>query len=183
MSTAPRHVIAQAASLDVLRLGLDVVFCGVNPGLVAAATGHAFAGRGNRFWRVLHRSGYVDRELDPSEGARLLEVGCGITAVVDRATAQAAELTAADFRESRENFREKMATYRPRMIAFLGKSALIGATGWREAAWGLQPDTFESSVAWLLPNPSGRNRRFSMADLVTAYASLHAYLRTSSTAV
>ena len=38
---------------DILADSLDVVFCGLNPGLQAAAVGHHFAGRGNRFWQVL----------------------------------------------------------------------------------------------------------------------------------
>lgn len=38
---------------DVLADGLDVLFCGINPGLTTAATGHHFARPGNRFWPVL----------------------------------------------------------------------------------------------------------------------------------
>ncbi|MGH3980098.1 MAG: uracil-DNA glycosylase family protein, partial [Pseudonocardiaceae bacterium] len=38
---------------------LWVLFCGINPGLVSAATGYHFARPGNRFWPVLHRSGFT----------------------------------------------------------------------------------------------------------------------------
>ena len=31
---------------DVIGLDLKVLFCGINPGLLAAASGHHFAGRG-----------------------------------------------------------------------------------------------------------------------------------------
>ena len=36
---------------DILAPHLAVLFVGINPGLMASATGHHFAGRANRFWR------------------------------------------------------------------------------------------------------------------------------------
>jgi TDG/mug DNA glycosylase family protein len=44
---------------DILEPGLNVVFCGINPGLLAASTGHHFAGRGNRFWATVHLAGFT----------------------------------------------------------------------------------------------------------------------------
>jgi TDG/mug DNA glycosylase family protein len=38
---------------DVIASDLDVLFCGINPGLYSAATGHHFARPGNRFWPTL----------------------------------------------------------------------------------------------------------------------------------
>src|SRR5579871_6299638 len=72
--------------------GLKVLFCGINPGLWSAATGHHFARPGNRFWPALHASGFTDELLGPDDERRLLERGLGITNLVDRATASAAEL-------------------------------------------------------------------------------------------
>jgi double-stranded uracil-DNA glycosylase len=46
---------------------LRVLFCGINPGLVSAATGHHFARPGNRFWPALHAGGFTPRLLAPSE--------------------------------------------------------------------------------------------------------------------
>ena len=37
-------------SFDVLRKDLVVVFCGLNPSVEAAATGHNFGSASNRFW-------------------------------------------------------------------------------------------------------------------------------------
>src|SRR4030095_7652158 len=37
--------------------GLDVLFCGINPGLYSAATGYHFARPGNRFWSALAAGG------------------------------------------------------------------------------------------------------------------------------
>src|SRR5216684_1539218 len=82
---------------DVIAHGLRVLFCGINPGLYTAAVGHHFARPGNRFWPALHQSGFTHRLLSPFEEQALLELKLGVTNVVARATATAAELTSADF--------------------------------------------------------------------------------------
>jgi double-stranded uracil-DNA glycosylase len=41
----------------------------------------------------LHGGGFTDRLLSPFEERQLLDRGCGITNIVDRATARADELT------------------------------------------------------------------------------------------
>src|SRR3977135_2535971 len=82
---------------DVLAPGLRVLFCGINPGLYTAAVGHHFARPGNRFWPALHKSGFTDRLLSPFAERELLALGIGVTNVVARATATAAELTKEDF--------------------------------------------------------------------------------------
>src|SRR5215203_3171490 len=76
---------------DIIALGLKVLFCGINPGLYSAWSGHHFARPGNRFWPTLHRAGFTRRLLDPSEEHELLRDGYGITNLAARATATAAE--------------------------------------------------------------------------------------------
>ena len=60
---------------DILADDLDVVFCGLNPGLRAADAGHHFVGRGNRFWPVLFRSGFTPRLFEPADDRLLLNEG------------------------------------------------------------------------------------------------------------
>src|SRR5262245_1648260 len=91
----PRDEIAAAhgrPSADVIAPGLRVLFSGINPSLYSAAVGHHFARPGNRFWPALRESGFSDRLLAPAEQRELLRQGCGITNLVDRATATADEL-------------------------------------------------------------------------------------------
>jgi TDG/mug DNA glycosylase family protein len=57
---------------DILAAGLEVVFCGLNP---AAAAGHNFSSRSNRFWTVLHFAGSTDVRSQPHEQRRLLDYG------------------------------------------------------------------------------------------------------------
>jgi len=80
-----------------------VLFCGINPGLYSAATGWHFARPGNRFWPALHLSGFTPRLLAPSEQDLLPALGLGITNLVARATAQAAELHDAELRAGRQD--------------------------------------------------------------------------------
>src|SRR4051812_50153463 len=74
---------------DVIAPGLRVLFCGINPSLYSAATGHHFARPGNRFWPALFRGGFTDRVLGPGEDRELLRFGCGVTNMVSRATVAA----------------------------------------------------------------------------------------------
>src|SRR6516162_9675303 len=83
---------------DVIATGLKILFVGINPGLYSGAVGHHFARPGNRFWRALHASGITPRLLSPYEERDLLQFGIGITNIVNRASAQAKELSQADLR-------------------------------------------------------------------------------------
>jgi TDG/mug DNA glycosylase family protein len=163
---------------DILATGLDVIFCGLNPASSAAAAGHNFSNGTNRFWTVLHLAGFTDVRLQPQDERRLLEYGCGITAVVRRPTKSAAEVSPKEFRQARLGFEAKMRHYAPRSIAFLGKRALSVMTGRPDLDWGRLPTEFAGTMAWILPNPSGLNRGFTLAALVSAYGELRIALST-----
>ncbi len=108
---------------DVIAQGLRVLFCGINPGLYSGATGHHFARPGNRFWPVLHRAGFTDRILAPWEERELLVRGYGITNLVARATAAAAELTANEFIAGARRLERKVKRFQPRWVAVVGIGA------------------------------------------------------------
>jgi TDG/mug DNA glycosylase family protein len=44
----------------------------------------------------------------------------------------------------------------------------------REVAWGEQVVRIGATGVWVLPNPSGLNRAFSLQQLTTAHAELYA---------
>ena len=158
---------------DILAEGLSVVFCGINPGLLAAAQGHHFAGRGNRFWRTLHLAGFTAEEVRPENDRSILEYHCGLTAVVARPTARADQLSAREFSAAAVGFEQKIARCAPRHVAFLGKAAYVGLTGQKDVQWGPQARTFGGAAVWVLPNPSGRNLAFTLEQLVAAYRQLY----------
>jgi TDG/mug DNA glycosylase family protein len=159
---------------DVVRPGLRVVFCGINPGLYTAWAGHHFARPGNRFWPALHRSGCTPRQLHPSEQAELLDLGLGITNVVERATATAAELTAAELRAGGERLARDVGEWRPAYLAVLGVTAYRAAFGDRTATLGPQERNLGATRVWVLPNPSGLNAHYQLPDLARLFGELRA---------
>lgn len=158
---------------DIIAERLAVVFCGINPGMTAAAEGHHFAGRNNRFWRVLHLAGFTPAEIRPGDDRTILRHGYGLTAVVDRPTARADQLSAQEFIAAATHFEQKIERYAPRFVGFLGKAAYAALSGRRDIAWGPQPTAFGNAAVWVLPNPSGRNRAFTLDQLVAAYHQLY----------
>lgn len=159
---------------DVIAPNLQVLFCGINPGLYSGATGHHFARPGNRFWPALHAGGFTDRVLSPFEKHQLLDVGCGITNIVMRTTATAAELSEDEFRAGGRALRRKLTRYRPRFLAVLGIGAYRAAFDAPHAALGLQPDAIGKTRIWVLPNPSGLNAHYSAARLGELFGELRA---------
>jgi G:T/U-mismatch repair DNA glycosylase len=171
--TAAELVAAHGGTIpDVLAPDLDVLFCGINPGLYSAATGHHFARPGNRFWPALHRSGFVPRQLRPAEQEVLLEYRLGITNVVARGTARADELTPAEFVAGGRILADKVRRYRPRWLAVLGVTAYRTAFGYRDARVGRQDFAIDGTHVWVLPNPSGLNAHYTLPRLVAEFAAL-----------
>ena len=157
---------------DLLCKELDVVFCGINPALSAARAGHHFSSRSNRFWSVLHLAGFTPHLILPANDRTILQYGCGLTAAVERPTVGASELNSREFRESAEKLERKLWRYRPRFLAFLGKPAFAAIFRQRRINWGPQSMQFGGAQVWVLPNPSGLNRAFSLEALVSSYRGL-----------
>ncbi len=157
---------------DLIAPELTVLFCGINPGLYSAATGHHFARPGNRFWPALYSAGFTDRLLRPWEEERLLDHGLGITNLVARTTAAAAELTAEELRRGRRTLERKVHRYRPRWLAVLGIGAYRKAFEQPQARAGEQQERIGAAGLWLLPNPSGLNANHQMPELTRIFLAL-----------
>ena len=157
---------------DILAPNLRVVFCGINPGLTSAALGRHFAGRSNRFWKTLHLAGFTREEIAPENGRLILAEGCGLTTAVARPTARADELSLNEFARAALGLSAKMARYSPKYVAFLGKAAFAAIFERKLVEWGKQDVLLGGSKTWVLPNPSGLNRSFSLDQLVRAYSEL-----------
>ena len=157
---------------DVIAPNLLVLFCGINPGLYTAAVGHHFARPGNRFWPALHKSGFTDRLLSPFEERELLDSGIGITNVVARATASAAELTQQDFVNGGRALKAKVKRFAPKIVAILGVGAYRQAFAKPKATVGEQAERIHSARVWVLPNPSGLNANYQLPELVRLFRAL-----------
>src|ERR1043165_9312101 len=96
---------------DVIAPNLWVLFCGINPGLYSAVTGHHFARPGNRFWPTLYQAGFTPRLFAPSEERELLTFGYGITNLVARATATADALAPEELIMGQRRLKAKVKRY------------------------------------------------------------------------
>ena len=171
--TTEKLLAARGGTLrDLVRPGLKVVFCGINPSLYSVAVGHHFARPGNRFWGAIHLAGFTERRLSPQEDAELLYYGYGLTNMVPRGTATAAELTASEYIAGGKKLAAKLRRYRPQWLAVLGVEAFRRAFERPAAGIGPQPDKIGTTRVWVLPNPSGLNAHYQLAELAEAYAEL-----------
>ena len=157
---------------DVIAHGLRVLFCGINPGLYTAAVGRHFARPGNRFWPTLHRAGFTERLLSPFEERELLARGYGITNMVARATATAAELSDEEIVRGGRALRAKVRRYAPAFVAFVGLGAYRTAFARPKASVGPQDEKLEGASVWALPNPSGLNANYQIEDLARLFREL-----------
>jgi TDG/mug DNA glycosylase family protein len=157
---------------DVIAPDLDVLFCGINPGLYSAATGWHFARPGNRFWPALAASGFTPVQLHPSQRTELLACGVGITNLVARATVAADELGDDEVRAGRPRLERKVRRYRPRAVAIVGIGAYRIAFGRPRAAFGRQPEDLAGAIVWVLPNTSGLNAHYQADGFARAFAEL-----------
>jgi TDG/mug DNA glycosylase family protein len=140
--------------------------------LYTAAIGHHFGRPGNRFWPVLHASGFTPRQFAPWEEQDLLPLGFGITNVVARTTATAAELDDDEIVEGGRLLTAKVERYKPRVLAVLGVGAYRTAFGARKAAVGPQDHTIGTTGVWVLPNPSGLNANYQRDALTYMFGLL-----------
>jgi double-stranded uracil-DNA glycosylase len=147
---------APSAVPDVLGPGLDVVFCGINPGFVSAAAAAHFANPRNDFWRLLHAAGFTPRLLRPDEQFESLDYRIGLTNAAPRTTRGSGDLRRGDFAGAADRLERLANDLAPRAIAFVGKEAYRGAFGER-AELGLQERRLGQTRLFVLPSTSPAN--------------------------
>ena len=157
---------------DLIAPNLKILFCGINPGLYSGATRLHFARPGNRFWPALHAAGFTERLLHPSERDALLRSGYGITAIVRRATATAAELRDEEYVAGRRALERKIRKFKPRWLAVLGVGAYRVGFGRPDAKIGRQQEKIGDTGIWVLPNPSGLNANHQLPQLAEMFREL-----------
>jgi double-stranded uracil-DNA glycosylase len=127
---------------------------------------------GNRFWPTLAGAGLTPRQLAPDETDELLQLGIGITNLVNRTTATAAELSVEELVTGAKRLRGTVAKFRPHVVAVLGVSAFRTAFTQPAADIGRQPEALEGATLWVLPNPSGLNAHYQLPRLVELFEQL-----------
>jgi double-stranded uracil-DNA glycosylase len=172
---SPKPPDPPSAVPDVLAPGLEVVFCGINPGLVSAAAGQHFANPRNDFWRLLHDAGFTPRLVSPAEQLELPALGYGLTNAAYRTTSGSGDLRRGDFEGAAERLARIARELGPRFLAFVGKEAYRGAFGERPDL-GLQERALGDTRLFVLPSTSPANAAVPYAERLRWFDQLRSLL-------
>lgn len=157
---------------DHLEPGLSILFIGFNPSITSGETGHHYAYKGNRFWRILERSGLTPRLYQTEEDGELLKLGYGFTNIVARPTKGIEDITREEYAEGREILKQKLEQYRPDIACFVGKGVYTQYSKRTKVEWGFQDDPIVPEIhEFVAPSSSGLVR-MSMDEIVAIYAQL-----------
>jgi TDG/mug DNA glycosylase family protein len=157
---------------DHLRPGLSLVIVGINPGVRSGSTGHHYAWPGNHFWPLLFESGLLPEPLTHAEDHRVLEYGIGLTNLVDRTSRQASDLSRDEMRAGAEALRQKLIDLRPLVICFNGKGIYEVFADRKKVALGLQEETLEGSLIFVVPSSSARTAAYQRDAKLRYYKEL-----------
>lgn len=151
---------------DIIDYNLKLLFVGFNPGLYSAQVGHHYAGKSNRFWKLLYESDLTPQLIAPQEDRLLLRYGMGSVNIIDRPSKSSSELTTAEFRDGAASLKALIQEYRPKTVCYMGigiyrafasnilsipKSRLTVTTGLQEI------NLIPGCIDYVCSNPSGLN--------------------------
>ena len=176
--SAPPPAAASAVP-DVLGPGLEVVFCGINPGFVSAAAAAHFANPRNDFWRLLHAAGLTSRLYEPAEQFEVMHEGIGLTNAAPRTTRGSGDLRRGDFAGAAARLERLAEDLRPKWIAFVGKEAYRGTFNQRPEL-GVQGRRLGETRLFVLPSTSPANAAVPWDERLRWFRELRQNVRRSS---
>ena len=138
---------------DVLAPGLSVVFCGTAASARSAAVMQYYAGRGNKFWRILDQTALTPRLLSPSEYRLLPEFGIGLTDIVKGQSGADKDIVFEDHGVVR--LRAKVMHFQPRFLCFNGKRAAQEFLGRKDVGYGRRAERIGATALHVLPSTAG----------------------------
>lgn len=115
---------------DALAPNLLALFCGLNPGVRTAQTGHAYNHPSNLFWKLMYSSGVLPVRCTAEEDRTLpARFSLGLTNIVHRPSRNGAELSKAEMDAGVGALEAKVRRWRPEAVVVVGKS--IWESVWR----------------------------------------------------
>jgi len=129
-----------------------VLLIGVNPALVSVRAGHYYQGKlGQRLWARLRRVGLLDDSEDLWEDDAFVAAGNGLTDVVKRPTASAAEVSPRELADGADMLNRKIRRWTPGLLLFAFRPPAEALFG-RDVRPGVVGE-FESVPGFLLSGP------------------------------
>ncbi|TMA11903.1 MAG: mismatch-specific DNA-glycosylase [Deltaproteobacteria bacterium] len=166
---------------DYLAPDLNLLFVGINPGIISAAAGHYYANPRNSFWRLLHEAGLTRAQLRPEEDHRMPQLGYGLTDIVKRPSHGAGDLKTREFIANRHRLLEIVERYKPRAVCFNSKTAFEGFFGKGTLrTFGPQAVTLADTSVFVLPSTSPANAAVPLVVKRKYFKALKRWLEKSS---
>ncbi|WFD30966.1 thymine-DNA glycosylase [Malassezia sp. CBS 17886] len=109
---------------DHLTSGVDILFCGINPGIASAARRHHYAHPTNHFYAALYGAGLTKEFLRPDDDytfPTLSPYRLGLTNLVHKTTQKSEHLKRSDYEDGVPLLLAKVAFFRPKVVCFIGK--------------------------------------------------------------
>lgn len=142
---------------DVLENDLRIVFCGTAAGEKSAELQKYYAGKGNKFWRVLKEVGLTPKMLSPHQYADLPQYRIGLTDLVKYGSGMDHQI---DFKnKGTEALRSKIMEFKPVVLCFNGKRAAEEFLS-RSVGYGIQRERIGSTQLFVAPSTSGAANGF-----------------------
>jgi TDG/mug DNA glycosylase family protein len=157
---------------DYLRKDMIILFVGYNPSIKSGISGHHYANPTNRFYTILHKAGFTDRKFDPTEDRLLIELGYGLTNIVERPTRAASDIRKEEYDEGRVKLKKKIQYYKPKIVCFVGKGVYQEYSKKRSIHWGVQQPSVDGIVDFVAPSSSGLVR-MKIDEIVGIYKQIH----------
>lgn len=162
---------------DMLGPDLTVVFCGTAVATASADRGHYYSGPGNKFWQLLHESGFTPARLRPEDDFTLLDFGLGLTDLV-KGVAQSHD-RGLNF-SGTATFADQVIAAAPRWVAFNGLTAGRAAAAElrlarrKDVELGEQSRRIGTSRVFVLPSSSGAHATMPYAQKLAWWRRLYA---------
>jgi len=139
---------------DHLAANLDILFIGINPGLMSAYKGHHYCGANNHFWPLLYDSGLIGEPLTYAEDRKCLDYGIGLTNIVARTTRSAAELSREEIKAGVDSCMNMINDLKPLVVCFNGKGIYEIFSDQKKCNIGRQQNIGNTAV-YVMPSTSG----------------------------
>lgn len=159
---------------DLLREGLELLFIGINPGILSGQTGRYFAHPRNRFWPAVNSAGIFKPPLSPETGHLAIDQAIGFTDIVKRPTPGVSDLKAKDFREGAARLKQVVPQFAPLMVCMNGMAVWTNYLRYAEGIkdkqeFGEQERTIGGVKVFVVPSPSPANAAFSLETISDYY--------------
>ncbi|MCY0874961.1 MAG: mismatch-specific DNA-glycosylase [Firmicutes bacterium] len=162
-----------ALVVDSLDTGLRILFIGFNPSPASETSGHPYAHRSNRFYRILYESGLTPVLHAPAEHRDMRSLyGYGFTNIVARTTRRADELSTEEYAAGRQLVIEKLERYQPFIACFVGKGVYRPYARKSQFPYGFQTIPVVNSIREFVGPATSGLVRMPLTEQVAIYRQL-----------